>query len=184
MKKRRPLLLFGRSCLLEVPHFEGVVFGRRDQDGLHGVERQPPDGVEVAAQGELGVPGLPQRVLVVADLRRRVQKPTFRTDAGGNYSVEPTAMDREVSASGGVTTVGLLRSPPSPTHKWSAFTDSSSGAVGVRCCSGTQSTLSEQEPILATFRLPADDPLYLVSHVPPPGGYSRRRSVCRPRWPR
>ena len=55
---------------MEVPHFEGVVFGSRDQDGLHGVEGQPPDGVEVAAQGELRVPGLPQRVLVVADLRR------------------------------------------------------------------------------------------------------------------
>ena len=63
---------------MEVPHFEGVVFGRRDQDGLNGVEGQPPDGVEVAAQGELRVPGLPQRVLVVADLRRQVQNRVFR----------------------------------------------------------------------------------------------------------
>lgn len=80
------LLLFGGSRLLEVPHFEGVVLGGRDQDGLHGVEGQPPDGVKVAPQGELGVPGLPQRVLVVADLLRRRTPPSRWSEPMRRYS--------------------------------------------------------------------------------------------------
>lgn len=41
-----------------------------DEDGLDGVERQSADAVEVAPQGELGVPRLSHGVRVVADLRR------------------------------------------------------------------------------------------------------------------
>lgn len=63
------LSLLGGRRLLEVPQFEGLVLGGRDQDRLHGVEGQVPDRVEVAPQGELGAPGLPQSVLV-ADLRK------------------------------------------------------------------------------------------------------------------
>lgn len=62
------LSLLGGRRLLEVPQFDGLVLGGRDQDRLHGVEGQVPDRVKVAPQGELGVPGFPQSVLV-ADLR-------------------------------------------------------------------------------------------------------------------
>lgn len=61
--------LLGGRRLLEVPQFEGVILGGGDQDGLHRVEGQTPDRVKVAPQGELWVPGLPQSVFVVGDLR-------------------------------------------------------------------------------------------------------------------
>lgn len=62
------LLLLGGGGLLEVPQFEGVVLGGSDQNGLHGVEGQAPDGVKVAPQCELGAPCLPQRILTVGHL--------------------------------------------------------------------------------------------------------------------
>lgn len=68
----RSISLLGGRRLLEVPQFDGLVLGGRDQDRLYGVEGQVPDRVEVAPQGELGVPGFPQSVLVV-DLRKRLQ---------------------------------------------------------------------------------------------------------------
>lgn len=66
----RIISLLGRRRLLEVPQFEGLVLGGRDQDRLHRVEGQTADRVEVASQGELWVPGLPQSVLVVGDLKK------------------------------------------------------------------------------------------------------------------
>lgn len=67
-------LLFGRSGLLQVPHFERVVLRRSDDDGLHRMKGQSADPVKVTPQGELGVPRLPHGVLVVADLRTTCQK--------------------------------------------------------------------------------------------------------------
>lgn len=79
--------LLGGRRLLEVPQLEGVVLGGGDQDGLHRVEGQTPHRVEVAPQGELWVPGLPQSVRVVGDLRdgsHVVTVPTeLQTDGGG-----------------------------------------------------------------------------------------------------
>lgn len=63
------VLLFGGRRLLQVPHLERVVLRGGDEDGLDGVERQSADAVEVAPQGELGVPRLSHGVRVVADLR-------------------------------------------------------------------------------------------------------------------
>ena len=66
--------LFGGSRLLEVPQLEGLVLGGRDQDRLHRVEGQTADRVEVAPQGELRVPGLPQSVFAIGDLREESRK--------------------------------------------------------------------------------------------------------------
>ena len=57
-------LLFGRDGLLQVPQFEGVVLRYGDQHGLHRVEGQGAHAVKVAPQRVLGVPRLPERVLV------------------------------------------------------------------------------------------------------------------------
>lgn len=64
--------LLGGRRLLEVPEFDGVILRGRDEDGLHRVEGQTPDWVEVAPQGELWVPGLPESVFVIGDLREGV----------------------------------------------------------------------------------------------------------------
>lgn len=70
--KERPVSslssLLGGRRLLEVPQLEGLVLGGRDQDRLHRVEGQAAHRVEVAPQGELGVPGFPQSVFVIGDL--------------------------------------------------------------------------------------------------------------------
>lgn len=63
--------LLGGRRLLEVPQLEGLVLGGRDQDRLHRVEGQAAHRVEVAPQGELGVPGFPQSVFVIGDLGER-----------------------------------------------------------------------------------------------------------------
>lgn len=56
-------ILFGWDGLGEVPQLQGVVFRHGDQAGLHGVECQRPDAIEVAAQCVLRVPRLPERRL-------------------------------------------------------------------------------------------------------------------------
>lgn len=68
MRKHEPVL-FGGSRFLQVPHLERVILRGRDQNRFYGVKGQTANGVEMASQGELGVPGLPQCVLVVGDLR-------------------------------------------------------------------------------------------------------------------
>lgn len=65
------VLLFGRSGLLQVPHLERVVLRGGDQDGLHGVEDQSADPIEMAPQSEFGVPRFPHGVLIVANLEKR-----------------------------------------------------------------------------------------------------------------
>lgn len=62
-------LLFSGRGFLQIPHLERVIFGGCDENRLGGVERQAADGVEVTAQGELGVPCLTQGVFIVSDLR-------------------------------------------------------------------------------------------------------------------
>lgn len=53
---------------MQVPHLECVIFGGCDENRLGGVERQAADGVEVTAEGELGVPRLTQGVFIISDL--------------------------------------------------------------------------------------------------------------------
>lgn len=57
-------MLFGGDRLLQVPQLERVVLGDGDQHGLHGVEGQGAHAVKVAAQRVLGVPRLPEGVLI------------------------------------------------------------------------------------------------------------------------
>lgn len=59
------LSLFGRHRLLKIPQFDRLILGGCDQDRLYWVEGQVTDGVKVAPQGELWVPGFPQSILVV-----------------------------------------------------------------------------------------------------------------------
>lgn len=77
-------LLFGGGRLLQVPHLERVVLGGGDEHGFHRVECQRADAVEVAPQGELGVPRLPHGVRVVADLQRGRLISAARLRRGGS----------------------------------------------------------------------------------------------------
>ena len=58
-------VLFGGDGLGEVPQLEGVVLGHGDQAGLDGMEGQRSHAIKVAPQRVLGVPGLPERRVLI-----------------------------------------------------------------------------------------------------------------------